>query len=186
MIRIDSICTVGKSLSAKLVKADDQEAVTCRMKFESLEIDRDTLDELLGMPVGWCTRSLYDAQGAPIRRFGITVNGRDLRLSGTLSGPREGEKLTLLQAQIEKLKATLTALGAQVEGVLMWPAKGDEVEDIEKLFGKVVKFVAEVTDGEQDDMFNPQHPNAATSRKELDKALAGMTRPKGDRPGAAP
>ena len=183
MIRIDSVCTLAKSLTAKSVKDDSGVPTTiAQLKFSELQVDRDSVDELLGMPVGWCRGTLYDDQGAPLRRFGVAVFGRVHRVSGGLSGPKEHQTLSLLQAELEDVYLRLTPLGALAEGKLTWAARGDEVEDVSEILGTVVRARWEITDGGQDDLFNPTSPGAARATETVQQALGKLGK---QQPGAA-
>lgn len=153
-----------------------------QVKFKDLKVDRDVIDELLGEAVGWCRNTLYDEQGAPRKRYGITVYGRTLRVSGGISGPKERPTLPLLQAELSDVYLTLIPLGAMVEGTLTWSARGDEVEDVSELLRKVCAARWEITDGDQADMFAPTSKAAAAATT----ATQGIIDRLGKQPGAAP
>lgn len=165
MIKLDTILELGKSLTAKSQKGEGGvEVVNAIVKFSALPIDRESIDEVLGMPIGW-SQILYDEQGAPLRQFYIGVAGRELRVSGAIKGPKGEPTLALLQAELTDVELTLTNLGALLDGTLTWAARGDEVEDVSELLGKTCTAKWEITDGSQVDMFRP---SAASQRATMD------------------
>ncbi len=177
MITLASVCKIAKTLTAK---ADHDESgaptTTARLKFSELQIDRDTIDELLGEPIGWCQGALFDEQGAPRRRYGLTVYGRTLRVSGTIKGPKERPTLSLLQAELSDLHLTLIPLGAMVEGALTWPARGDELDDCPDLLGETCAATWEITGDDQGDMFSPTSRAAASATTETQRIIDGLGR----------
>ena len=178
MIKIDTICNVAKTFTAK---ADTDESgaptTTAKVKFSDLQVSIETVDELLGEAIGWGRGTLYDSQGAPRKRYGITVYGRSLRVSGGISGPKGKPTLTLLQAELSDVYLTLIPLGAMVEGTLTWGARGDEVEDVAELLGRTCSAIWEVTDGEQADLFAPTSRAAAASTEVTRQILDSMRKP---------
>ena len=132
--------------------------------------------------------SFYDESGAPLRRFFLGVRDREWRVSGGLNGPKPGEALVLLQADLEKVEITLIPNGALLDGTLTWAARGDEVEDVSSILGTEVRAVWEITEGGQADMFDAQSPGATRARAETDDIIAnlgkGPTSPPPSQPGA--
>ncbi len=175
MIHIDSVCKIGKTFTAR-AESDESGAptTTAKLKFSELRVDRDTIDELIGEPVGWCRSALFDEAGAPRRRYGLTVYGRTLRISGTIRGPRERPTLALLQAELSDVHLTLIPLGALIEGALTWGARGDEVEDCADLLGQTCAVVLDVTDGAQEDLFSPTSRAAAAATAEVGRILGDL------------
>lgn len=176
MIKIDTILELAKSLTAKAIKDESGAPTTvAQVKFSDLKVDRDTVDELLGEAIGWSRAALYDEQGAPRKRYGITVYGRMLRVSGAISGPKN-ETLALLQAELSDTYLTLIPLGAMVEGKLTWSARGDEVESVDPLLGKTCTAKWEITDGDQADMFSPTSSAAAKATTATQRIIDGLGR----------
>ncbi|MGC8519829.1 MAG: hypothetical protein ACP5P4_15120 [Steroidobacteraceae bacterium] len=184
MIKLETVCEVAKTFTAK---ADTDESgaptTTAKLKVRDLRIDRDTIDELLGEPIGWCQSALFDEAGAPRRRYGIMVFGRAMRVSGTISGPQGQPTLSLLQAELSDVRLTLIPLGALVEGTLTWAARGDEVEDCADLLGKLCAALWEITDGGQADMFDPTSRAGAAANSETARIISqiGRTPPGAER-----
>lgn len=175
MIKIQTILALAKSMTAKSVKDDSNQFVTVAMvKFADLKIDRDMLDELMGTPIGWCRSTLYDEQGAPLRRFGVQVFGRSLRVSGTVKGGRNEGTLALLQAELDECEARCVPLGALVDGRLTWAARGDEVEVISDLLGKECLVEWEITDADTEDMFRSQSKAAAKATQATNSILQSL------------
>ena len=176
MIKLDTILELSKTLTTKATK-DESSAptVVCQVKFSDLKVDIETIDELLGETIGWSRNALYDEQGAPRKRYGITVYGRNLRVSGGVSGP-QNHTLSLLQAELTEAHLTLIPLGAMVEGKLTWSARGDEVEDVSDLLGKTCTAKWEITDGDQADMFSPTSSAAAAATSATQRIIDGLGR----------
>jgi hypothetical protein len=183
MIKLDTVLNVGKTFTAKATKDESKVPVTvAQIKFSDLQIDRDTIDELLGETIGWCRGALYDDLGAPRKRYGITVFGRAWRVSGGISGPKQQPTLPLLQAELSDAYLTLMPLGALLEGKLTWSARGDEVEDISELLGNLCTAKWEITEGEQADLFAPTSSAAAAATTKVQQIIDGLGR---NQPGAA-
>jgi hypothetical protein len=168
--RLETICQVAKSLKTGVAKDGAVETVECELKFASLPVPRDVMDELLGLPIGWSAAALFDDQGAPLRLMSISVEGRALRVTGKISGPGGDPSLVLLQAELTEIACGLCNLGGVVEGKLTWPAKGDEVEDVMELLGKTCRVEWQVSDGKADDMF-PASPSV--TREAIRKIIQG-------------
>ena len=177
MIKLDTICELSKTFSAKAT-TDESDAPTtvAQVKFSDLKIDIETVDALLGEEIGWARRTLFDDQGAPRKRYGITVYGRLLRVSGGICGPKGDPTLVLLQAELTKAYLTLIPLGALLDGNLTWSARGDEVEDVADLLGKTCSAKWEITDGDQADMFQPTSAGAARATTETQRIINGFNR----------
>lgn len=169
MIVLDSVCEVGKSLSTKVEKNDGGiEVVNCVLKFSDVVVIRDTVDELLGVDVGWCQQRLYQEDGSPVRAFSIGIYGREHTVTGTIRGVKGDQVLNLLQAELTDLRFSLVSLGAVLEGKLKWLARGDEVEDVMMLLGKTCGIHWEVHDAGQKDMFSgSQRAAAAETRSKV-------------------
>jgi hypothetical protein len=163
VLKIDSVCKLGKTIKATSKKdAKGVPTTIASIKFSELKIlGIAGVNQLLGEKDGWAQTALYDDQGIPRKRFGISVYGRLHRVSGGLNGPKPNQALVLLQADLEEVWLQLTPSGALAEGMLTWAARGDEIEDVSEILGTLVRAVWEITDGGQDDMFDPQGTGAA-------------------------
>lgn len=180
MIKLDTICNIAKTFTAK-AETDESGAptTTAKVKFSDLQVTIETVDELIGEAIGWARGTLYDEQGAPRRRYGITVFGRTLRVSGGISGPKERPTLALLQAELTDVYLTLIPLGAMVEGTLTWGARGNEVEDVSELLGRTCSANWEITDGDQADLFAPTSRAAAASTEMTQRILDNLGKQSG-------
>lgn len=174
MQKLDTICQLAKSLKTAVAKGDSgAEVVTCEIKFSALPIPREMMDELLGLPVGWSQKCVFDDQGAPLRLLSISSAGRALRVTGKIAGPKGHPALVLLQAELTDVALSLVTLGAVCEGKLTWTARGDEVEDVAELLGKTCTAVWQITDGEQDDLFDAHR---GASRETVNTIIDGLGR----------
>lgn len=141
-------------MTTKTTKGDGgEDLILCSLKYTGMPVQREHLDELLGMPFGWASLALYDDQGAPYRGLAISATRESLRVTGTISGPRGEPRLALVSATLSDVESALISLGAVTGGTLIWAARGDEVEDVAQLLGKICRAEFQVTDGEQDDLF---------------------------------
>lgn len=163
MINLDTVLELGKTFSAKSEKDDDKhEIVRAHVKFTALAVDRDTCDELIGtVPLGWTSSVLFDGMGAPIARLTLSLDDRQLKVTGSIRGANDEGSLPLMQAALTDIEITLVKLGAWVSGSLAWQAKGDEVEDVTDLLGKTCKAIWRITSEEQQDMLRSAVANIA-------------------------
>jgi hypothetical protein len=123
------------------------------MKYTAMPVQREHMDELLGMPFGWASLALFDDQGAPYRGLNISTTRDTLRVTGKISGPKGEPRLVLTGASLSDVESSLISLGAVTGGTLTWVARGDEVEDVCQLLGKTCRAEFQITDGDQDDLF---------------------------------
>ena len=66
MIHIKSTATLAKAFQVRREKTDDEsEHVIAHLKIGDCLVDRDQLDEIIGLPVGWSTGALFDDLGGP-------------------------------------------------------------------------------------------------------------------------
>lgn len=152
MIEINSTAELGKALAVKREKQEDSEVVACHLKFSDLFVTREEIDELCQQPLGWHA-ALYDDQGAPVARMVLGLPKGEWSVIGTLTqGEKRPGKLNLLEATLDGVSLELIPLGALLAGSLAWKARGDEVEDVTELLGKLVAVKWRVTDGGQDDL----------------------------------
>lgn len=154
-IRISATCEVAKSFSVKREKRDDDtEAVIAHLKIADVMLDREQIDEVIGLPIGWAQSALFDEQGAPYRRLTLGVPRTDLTLTGTIAGgdKPDSPRLTLKDAEVSGITLDLTTLGALLSCGLAWVAAGDEVDDIADMLGKLCGFHVVLTDGGQGDL----------------------------------
>lgn len=157
-IRISATCEVARSFSVKREKReDDTELVIAHLKIADVLIDRDTLDEVVGLPIGWSQSALFDEQGAPYRPLTLGVPRKDLTLAGVIKGGGKpaAPSLTLRDAEMSGITLDLTTLGALLSCGLAWEADGDVVDDIADLLGHLCSIEVVIEDGGQGDMLRP-------------------------------
>lgn len=155
MIELISTGTLSKSLAVKRETRDDKsEVVVCTLGLADVFVDRDQLDELLGMAVGWSTGALYDEGGAPRVPMALTPHRGEWTASGVISEgikPRAAS-IKINTAEVSALALDLTKLGALAALKLTWDAVGDEVEDLTDLLGRECRVTLAFTDGGQQDL----------------------------------
>lgn len=127
--KIEATAEIGKSISVKVEKSDDDEVTRCHLKIKDLLVNRETADLLIGWQPGRADLALYDETGEP------------------------REKLVLSSAVLKGVQLDLCPLGAKLSGELVWGAAGDEVSDIEPLLGKLCVVRLVVRGQQQIDLF---------------------------------
>jgi len=153
-IEINATCEVAKSFSVKREKRDDDtEAVIAHLKVADVMLDRDQIDELVGLPIGWSQSALFDEQGAPYQPLTLGVPRKDLTLTGAIRGKPGG--VTLRDVAVSGITLDLTRLGALLSCGLAWEADGDVVDDIADLLGKLCAIEVVIEDGGQADLLRP-------------------------------
>lgn len=172
-IRISATCEVARSFSVKREKRDDDtELVIAHLKIADVLIDRDTLDEVVGLPIGWAQSSLFDEQGAPRAPLTLALARKDLTLTGVIRGNPGG--VTLHDVEVSGITLDLTRLGALLSCALAWAVSSDEVDDISDLLGKLCAIEVVLTDGGQGDLLRSSPHAAAQSLRNL-AAADGIT-----------
>lgn len=157
-ITLSATCEVAKSFSVKREKRDDDtEAVVAHLKVADVMLDREQIDEVIGLPIGWAQSALFDEQGAPYRPLTLGVPRKDLTLTGVIKGGGKpaAPSLTLRDAEMSGITLDLTTLGALLSCGLAWRAAGDEVDDIADLLGKLCGIHVTLIDGGQGDLLRP-------------------------------
>ena len=158
VIHISATCEVAKSFSVKREKRDDDtEAVIAHLKVADVMLDREQIDEVVGLPIGWSQSALFDDQGAPYQPLTLGVPRKDLTLTGVIkgSGKPAAPSLTLRDAEVSGITLDLTTLGALLSCGLAWEADGDVVDDIADLLGKLCAIEVVIEDGGQGDLLRP-------------------------------
>jgi hypothetical protein len=149
-IEINSIGQVGKSLTVKRTKVDDDEVVVATLKFEDLLVDRETIDGLCYQPDGWANLAFFDELGAPRIRLVLGLSKKlKLTATGAIKGVKKGEAIKLTEAELTDIELHLHDKGALMCGALSWQVAGDEVSDLEPLLGRTCTVVATISDGGQ-------------------------------------
>lgn len=154
IIRINATAQLPKTFRVAREKLDDHtEQVIAHLRVSDIMIDRDQLDEIIGLPVGWATGALFDDLGAPVARLTLGLTRRELLLTGVIKGGEKSTdpKLKLKDATVDGITLELTKLGALLACQLSWTAEGDEVDDIADMLGALCAVDAVLsTSGQQD------------------------------------
>ena len=153
-IHLKSTAQVAKTFAVKREKTDDEsESVVAHLKIADCLVDRDQLDEIIGLPVGWSTAALFDDLGAPVARLTLGLARRELLFTGVIKGGEKSTdpKLKLKDATVDGITLELTKLGALLSCQLSWTAEGDEIDDIADMLGAICAVEAVLsTSGQQD------------------------------------
>lgn len=153
-IEITSVATMGKGITAKREKQDDDTMATvAHLKFAQLFVTREQIDALCGQPDGWCG-AFYDDMGVPVGRMVLALPKFEATLIGTVRYAADAPMaLTLADAQLHGIEIEFSNLGGLVRGEITWQAAGDELGDVEPLLGGMAQCVWTLTDGGQADLF---------------------------------
>jgi hypothetical protein len=166
--RIDSVAIVGKSITVKVEKDEKKdEHRICHLKVERIQIDRATIDAILGRVEGWASRCLFDEAGSPVAWLTLSLDGAAFDFTGSISGNENtGERLSLgANCRISNVTLELRSFGALLSGELSWPAAGDELSDVDPLLGKVCAVRASIIKPDSLDLFEPRR--AVAGRNQL-------------------
>lgn len=166
MLNIETVCEVGKGLTVKRQKDDggDDDIVRCHLKFSALEVERDAIDQLVGLPTG-LVQSFYDDLGAPLAKLELGAPNRELAATGRITGTKPREVLTLgADCQLTDIRITLKELGGLLAGTLAWTARGDEVEDVTELLGRACKVALVIVEPQQVDLLKPSRAEKPAAR----------------------
>lgn len=145
-LSISAICVLGKKMSVKRDKADagDDEVISCQITVRGIRVQRDTMDELSGVPIG-CTSMLYSDLGAPFQAMSFLLPKRVLMATGKIRHSRAlakgGSALALKGALVRNVRFNLDQPDehgptASWSFTLHWRAAGDEVDDVRHLLGQ--------------------------------------------------
>ncbi len=161
---VDSIAEIGKSLAAKREKRDDaagdkQEIITCTLKLTELQITREHVDQLCGALMG---ARLWGDDGIPVVHCEIALtNPGRVEFTGHIGGKEA--RLPLMQAQVRDIVVTPCAMAALMACTLRWEARGDEVEDITDVLGRLCNIEGAFSDGQQLGLFDVPLADGITS-----------------------
>lgn len=152
-IEVNTVGVLGKSLSIKREKGeDDAEIVVAHLKFSDAIVPRETIDELVGMGIGWAESCLYNELGAPVARMEISLPKLSCEVTGTIKGNAKDDSITLAQATLDGVSLLLTDKGASMSGNLAWLVAGDEASDAEPLIGRLCSLHWVLQDAGQKDL----------------------------------
>lgn len=168
-IEIDSVCAIAKGMAVKREKQPDKtEATIAHLAFSHCMVTRETIDQLLGLPIGWSQRALFDDLGAPYVRMTLGIEDIAFEINGTIRGNKnKGEFMRFAQGTLASISIELRDKGALVSGEITWKVAGDEVSDVEPVLAQTVACHFVLLDPRQADML----VEAAQSAERL-KAMA--------------
>lgn len=161
-MKLNAVAEVSKSFTARREKGDDDadSNVSCSLKFAELAVERDEIDELVGLPQGLAGR-FYDELGAPLAPLTLSSKKRALDVSGRVRF--DTNNLTLgSDCELTDIAVTLKELGGLLEGTLTWAARGDEVEDVTELLGRACHLELTVVGPAQGDLLADEVAKAVT------------------------
>lgn len=152
-LTITSVATMGKGISAKREKQDDDTVATiAHLRFGKLFVTRDEIDALCGQPSGWCSQ-FYDDNGAPVLRASLVLVKREYTVIGAIKhAAGAGDSLAFTDATVAGMAIDFTELGGELSGELRWTAAGDEIADAEPLLGQMTRVEWTVRDADQGDL----------------------------------
>jgi len=152
-LKITSVATMGKGISAKREKQDDDTVATiAHLKFGKLFVTREEIDALCGQPEGWCA-AFYDDNGAPLVRASLVLLKREYTVIGAIKhAAGAGDSLAFTDATLAGMAIDFTQLGGELSGELTWQAAGDEIADAEPLLGDLARVEWTVRDADQGDL----------------------------------
>jgi hypothetical protein len=154
-IEIQTTAQLSKSMSIKREKEGDVKVLVAHLKFDGALIHRETIDELVGQPIGWSQSCLFDEQGAPIGHIEIALPKLVAQVTGKIRGVDADDHITLAQAFMDGVTISLSGLinnQALLSGSLAWKVAGDEASDLEPLLGRLCALHWVIQDGGQQDM----------------------------------
>jgi hypothetical protein len=164
VLNIETVCEIGKGLSVKREKSDDEDIVRCHLKFSDCAVERNAIDQLLGLPEG-IVQSFFDDLGAPLAKMVLGAPGRELGATGRILGTKPREVLTLgADCELTDIEVALKDLGGLLSGTLTWTARGDEVEDVTDLLGRTCKVHATIIEP-QGDLLKPKTAEKPAARR---------------------
>lgn len=154
-IEINTTTEVAKSFGVKRRKHAGGLQTVATLKFANVFVDREYSDEMLGLPIQ-ATALLYGEDGVPVSAVTIGRKHIVYQFAGVITGNRnKDEQIKLAKdTEVGKCELQLVPNGALLSGQLMWPVRGDEVEDLEPLLGTTALLNGVIVLPEQIDAFD--------------------------------
>ena len=151
-IDINTTAQIGKGLSIKREKGEnDIEIVVAHLKFSDAFVQREAIDQLLGLYDGW-SHALFDDLGAPVCRMDLVPTKFAAAATGKIKGAPEDAGITLTEADITDVVIRLADKGAMLSGTVSWLVAGDEASDAEPLIGRLCMIHWILQDAGQGDL----------------------------------
>jgi hypothetical protein len=167
-IEINTTAEVAKNFAVKRRKHAGGVQTVATLKFAGVFIDREYSDEMLGLPMQ-ATALLYGEDGLPVSAVTIGRKHIVYQFAGVITGnANKDEQIKLAKdTEVSKCELQLAPHGALLSGVLVWPVRGDEVEDLEPLLGQTCVLNGLVVLPEQIDAF-------AQAKGEVDRVIGKL------------
>lgn len=162
MTTIISTADLGKALSVRYEKKDDEEVVNARVALSGMFVNREQMDFLLQRPDGW-SNFLFDELGAPVARLGLLLLAREWTGTIALNGTKPFERATIREVTIRNASLTLTNIGASLDATVCFNADQNPVELLNTLLGRTVRASLVIDDNVQLDLLRA--PAAASAPK---------------------
>jgi hypothetical protein len=153
-IEINTPAEVAKNFGVKRRKHAGGIQTVGVLKFAGVFIDREYSDEMLGLPIA-ATALLYGEDGLPVSAVTIGRKHIVYQFAGVITGNvNKDEQIKLAKdTEVCKCELQLVPNGALLSGQLVWPVRGDEVEDLEPLLGQTCMLNGLIVLPEQIDAF---------------------------------
>jgi hypothetical protein len=167
-IEVNTTVEVAKSFGVKRRKHAGGIQTVGVLKFTSLFLDREYSDEMLGLPIA-ATALLYGEDGIPVSAISIGRKHIVYQFAGVITGNKNrGEQIKLAKdTEVCKAELQLMPNGAALTAQLVWPVRGDEVEDLEPLLGQTCVLNGIIVLPEQIDAFGQ-------AKSEVDRAISKL------------
>lgn len=182
-LKITSLCNVSKKMGTERPTGggDESDIVTCSVTVK-VRVQRDTVDELAGIPIG-STQHLYDDLGVPYQHTQMQFPKRVLLASGWIEHRRDSgaamARLEIKMAAAGALKFKLDTPDDQgptalAQFALVWKATGDEGEDVKAILGRKCWMEITFADQPQQPLFrgsvrSPKAEAQAAAKEKLDR-----------------
>lgn len=161
-IIINSTADIAKGFTQRREKlADDKEAIVGHLKFSCCFVPRETIDELCNMTIGWSQSCLFDEVGDPLVWCELHLFRLKTECTGTITGIKADQNLTISNAELSNVVLTLTKQGALMAAEIAWEIAGDESSDLVPLQGNECRVHWALTDSGQVDMIDQQRKGKA-------------------------
>lgn len=154
-MKIETVCTLAKGVSAKREKREDKvsgektEPVVCHLKFNEAMVSRDVVDFVCGAPV---SLALWNGEGMAIAPLCLRWEGRNWFVSGAITGAGD-QRIKFKDATLKNIELGLGQMCAELTAEIVWDSAGDELEDLAPLLGQTCRMAIVLHDGPQRDLF---------------------------------
>jgi len=154
-MRIETVCTLAKGVSAKREKREDKvsgektEPVVCHLKFNEAMVAREVVEYIVNAPVATV---LWNHEGMAIAPLALRWEGRHWFVSGAITGAGD-QRIKFKDATLKNIELGLGTMCAELSAEIVWDSAGDELEDLAPLLGQTCRMAIVLHGGPQRDMF---------------------------------